>query len=117
NDRLEVYHHIRKDLDIPGLVLSLYPQVRSSGILDRVRDLACDLCSFFGNNFTCQRADYILCEDLSCNAVPEHKLLIEFIASYLCQVITSRIKEHTIDQALRAVNGKRFARTDLFVQL
>ena len=117
NNGLKIYHHIRKHLNVPGLVLSFYPQVRRGRVLDLIRDLAGDLCPLFGHNLFCQRAHYIFRKDPTCHTVFEHQLFIEFIASYFCQVITSRIKEHTVDQAFRTVYCQRLARTDLFVQL
>ena len=117
HNSLKVYHHIGKDLDISRLVLSLYPQVRSCRVLDRVCDLSCDLRAFLSYDLTCHRAHYILCEDTSCDTVFEHQLLIEFIASDFRQVIPARIEEHARDQTFRTVYRKRLSRTDLFVQL
>ncbi len=44
------------------------------------------------------------------------KLLIKFISADLGQIISAGIKEHRIDQAVSAFNGKRLAGTDLFVE-
>src|SRR5699024_9750223 len=110
-------HHIGKDLDIPRLILSLYPQIRSRRILDRIRDLAGDLRTFLRNDLTGDRAYSILCEDLSCDTVLEHQFLIKFIAADFREIVPARVKEHTCDKTFRTVYRKRFARTDLFVQL
>ena len=117
NDCLKVYHHVGKDFDISGSILSFNPQESNCRILNRIRDLTGDLCTFFSHNLSCQRTYHILCEDTSVYAVSKHQLLIEFIASYFRQIITSRVKEHAVDQTLRAVHCKGLARTDLFIQL
>ena len=117
NDCLKVYHHIGQNLDISGSILSFYPQILSRRILDRVSNLAGNLCPFFSHNFTCERAYNIFCQDTSVYTVPEHQFLIKFITAYFRQIVASRVKEHTVDEALRAVYCKRLARTDLFVQL
>ena len=44
------------------------------------------------------------------------KLLVEFIPADLCQIISAGVKEHGVDQAVRALDRKRFAGTDLFVE-
>ena len=69
NHRLEIHHHIRKDLDVPGLVLTLYPEIRRSRILNRIRDLTGDLRSFLRNDLAGDRAYYILCQNTSGNTV------------------------------------------------
>ena len=51
------------------------------------------------------------------NAVAKQQLFVEFVASDLCQIVSARVEEHRHDKALRALHGKRFARTDLFIQL
>ena len=51
-----------------------------------------------------------------CDAVAEQELLIEFITADLGQVISSRIEEHAMDQALSRIHCQRFARTDLLIQ-
>ena len=39
------------------------------------------------------------------DTVPEMELLIELIAAHLSQVIAAGVEEHSVDQALRALNG------------
>ena len=50
------------------------------------------------------------------NSFIEVKFLIKFITSDLGKIISSRIKEHRIDQALCALNCKRLAWTDFLIQ-
>ena len=114
-DGLQVHHHIGKDLDIAGAVLSVHPQVRSSGILDGIRDLAGDHRACLSDHLSRHRADHGLCQGLSLDTVLKHQLFIEFVTSYLGEVITPCVKKHAGDQAFRAVHRKRLARTDLLI--
>ena len=113
---LQIYHHIGKDLDIAGLVLSLYPDIRNCRILDLVCQFSCDRCSLFGNHFARHTTDHIFCQHTTFDTVFQSQFFIEFVTSYFCKIITSCIKEHTCDQTFRAVHCQRLARTDLFVQ-
>ena len=53
---------------------------------------------------------------MTADTVAQQKFFIKLIASDFCKIISSRIKEHTCDQALCTVNCQRLTRTDLFVQ-
>ena len=117
NNSLEVNHHIGKNLDISGSLFTLYPDVRYCRILDHISDLTSNLCSLFGNNFTCDRTYSILSEDLSWYTVLKKKLLIKLITSNFGKIITSWIKEHACNQAFCTVYCQRLARTDLLIEL
>ena len=109
HDRSEIYHHIGKDLNIPLLFRPADPYGRNRSILERVGKIPRNFCSRFCDHFPCNRALYILRQYLAADTVLQQKLFIKFISSYLCKIITPRIKEHAHDQALRAVHSQRLA--------
>ena len=112
---LQIYHHIRQNLDIAGLILSLYPYKRSTTVLDRICNLSCDQSSFFCNNLSCQLIHNILCHFLPFDTVFQCQFFVEFVTSDFCKIITSRIKEHACNQTFCTVHCKRLSRTDLLI--
>ena len=52
---------------------------------------------------------------MSIQTIVEMKLLIVFITAYTCQIISSYIKEHTLQQAGSTVGRKRLAWTNLLI--
>ena len=112
---LEIYHHIRKYFDITVTFFSCDPHIWNSCILDGICKFSVNDSSCFCNYFTCHRTYYVFGQRMSCDTVLEHKLLIKFITSNLCKVITSRVKEHAGDQTFCTVYSKRFTRTDLLI--
>ena len=54
---------------------------------------------------------------MSYDSVAKHKLLIKFIASCLCKIISSCIKEHSIYMDLSVFFIKRLTGTKLAVKL
>ena len=111
----QVYHHIGKNFNASFLVCSLDPYIWNSSILNLFRQFSGDLGSSFSNHFTCQYACNRLCQNLTCDTVLKRKLFIEFVSSYFCKVITSRIKEHAGNQALCTVYCQRLSRTNLLI--
>ncbi len=98
-------------------LLGLNPDIGDSGVLNRICHLPRD-----GVAGTCQDVavcliDHILCENVSGDAAPERELLVELVAADLCEIVSSGIEEHRVDQALCAVDRERFAGTDLLVEL
>ena len=119
----EVYHHVGKDLDLPALsVLSVslgapYEHVGNTGVLDPVAGSLGQGLPCLGKDLSGAAVHHILRQDLSVQAVAECKLLVEFISSYLGQIVASRIEEHAHNQAFCAFYGQRLARTYLLVKL
>jgi len=113
---LKIYHHIRKDLDVSLFIFTFYPQIRNGIVLDLICKFTSNLRTFFSNYLSRKLTHRILCKYAACNTVFQHQFLIEFITSNLCEIISSRIKEHAVDQTFRAVYCKRLARADLLVQ-
>ena len=59
----------------------------------------------------------VLCQNMTGDAVLEMQFLIEFIAPHLGKVISSGVKKHGHNQALRTVHRERFAGANLPVEL
>ena len=68
--------------------------------------------SCFGNDLTGGCIHHIICQREVFNPVFQRQLLIELITSNFRQVVTSRIKEHGVNQAPLHCPRQRFARTD-----
>ena len=71
HNSLQVYHHIRKNFNIAGAFLTLYPQKWNGRILDRIGKFSCDHGSCLRNHFPCNCADNLFCQSLSFHTVPE----------------------------------------------
>ena len=111
----QIYHHTGDNADIALLGLN-----HDKGYC-RVLNLICQLTGYLG---ACLSQDlsglgiyHIFSQHMAGDTVAKHQLLIELIASYLRQIISSRIEEHAHDQALCAVHGQRLTRTNLLIQL
>ena len=104
---------IGKDLHVP--LLGLYPYIGNSRVLDSRCLLHGHGLSSLGKDFAGCGIHHILCQDLTRDTVLKVKLLIKFISSDLCQIISSGVEEHAVQQTLGAVHGKRLAGTDLFI--
>ncbi len=113
---VDVDHHRGEDLHFSVKSLDGNENIRNRRILDLVGKLAGDLCACLGKDLAGARIDDILREDVIPDPVSQHELLVEFVAADLCEVISSRIKEHAVDKALRRIHCKRLARADLLVQ-
>ena len=109
----EIDHKVGKDFLLS--LLCLNPDIRDRSVLDRNGLLFCHHFSGLGKDFAGCGIYHILCQYLAGNTVFQVKLFIEFISSDLGKIISSRIEEHAVEQALRTVNRQRLARTDLFV--
>ena len=68
------------------------------------------------DNLTCCGIHNIISKSVSGKSVFKMKLLIKLITSNLSKIISSRVKKHSINKALRAVNWERFARSYLLIQ-
>ena len=108
------YHHIRKNFNISFFCLD--PHKRNCRILNGICQFFCNFCSCFCQNLSCCCINHIFSQNLSCNTVSQKQFFIKFISSYFCQIITFRIKEHTIDQTASAFHCQRLTRTDLLIQ-
>ena len=84
--------------------------------MDLIRQLTVHLRTGFRKDFSGGLIHHILGEDHAVDPIAQHQLLVEFITSHLCQIITPGIKEHGVDQALGALHRQRLAGTDLAVQ-
>ena len=79
--------------------------IRHSCILQGGCQLFRDSCPSLSQDLTRIRIYYILSKDMALDAVFEVKLLIKFISADFGQVITTRVKEHAVQQAFCTING------------
>ena len=68
-----------------------------------------------GHKYIAIRIQNILCKMMLINTVDRVQLLTQLIASSLCQVVTTRIKELRIHQCNGAIQCRDFIRTLIFV--
>ncbi len=113
---VDVHHHGGKHLDIAVKTFDGNENIRNSRVLDLIRELAGHLRARFRDDLAGRHVNDVLREDMVPDAVPEHQLLIEFVAADLREVIPSRVEEHPVDEALRRIDSQRFARADLLVE-
>ena len=73
--------------------------------------------AFFRQDFSGRRVHNGFSSNFLCNSVEKPQLLVEFISSDLCQVISLGIKKQRINQALRVFDDRGFTRPELFVNL
>ena len=111
----QFHHHIGQHLDI--LLRCHNPYGGNCRILDRIRDLSRHFISGGCYDLTGLHIHGILRQHAPSDSVFQHQLLIKFISAHFGQIVTPRIKEHTVDQARCAVHTERFAGTYLFIQL
>ncbi len=109
----DVYHHIGKNPYVA--LLTLNNNVRNSSILNPVGKFRRSNSSCFGKDFSGIRIYNILGNGLVLNTVAKFEFLIEFVTSYFCKIVSSRIEEHCIDKALCTFNSQRLAGTNLLV--
>ena len=110
-----VYHHIGKNLNVLFLCLDIYK--RNCCILNGICQFSSNLRAGCCQNLSGQSIHNILCQDVMSDSVSECKLFVEFISANLCQIISSGVKEHGVDQAFRALNTQGLTGTNFFVQL
>ncbi len=111
---VQINHQVRKHLHIA--LLRLHDNRRNGSILDLNRQLLGDQ-SAGGYHLSGCPVNDVLSQRKADNAVFQRKLLIEFIASHLREIVASRIKKHRVDQRLRTLHGERLARAQLFIEL
>ena len=109
----QINHHIGKNFYISFFCLN--PYKRNCRILNRICQFFCHFSSCFCQNLTWRSIYHVFCQNLSCDTVSQKQFFIEFVTSYFCQVITFRIKEHTVYQALCTLHCQRLTWTDLFI--
>ena len=109
----QFYHHIGKDLLYTFFCLNI--DSSNAGILDLLSQLFCHHCICFRNDLACCLINNIFSQLKTCDTVLQCQFLVELITTNLCQVISSRIKEHSVDEALCTFYSQRFTRTDLLV--
>ena len=97
--------------------LCLQSDKRNRSILYLSGKLFRDNRSRLGQHFPGLRADHILRQGKSRNAVAESKLFIKFIASHLGEIVPSHIKKHAIDKILRAVHCERLPWSQFLIEL
>ena len=114
DEACDVHHHIGKNPYVSLISLNL--NIRNSRILDPVRKIHGNGHAGLGNDLSRVGIDNITRKYLVSYTVTEHKLLIELISSDFGKIVSSRIKEHGIDEAFRALNRQRLARTYLLVK-
>ena len=110
----DVNHHVGKNLNVSLLRLDHY--VGNCRILDLVSKLSRYLGASLGDHVTVDGIDNVLRKDLMTDTIAKGKLLVELVASNLCEIITAGIKEHRLDQAVRTLNAQRLAGTDLLIE-
>ncbi len=96
---------------------SLNIHERNTRILNGLCQILIQHSTGLGQNLAGLHVHHIFRQSLSLQAVFKMKLFIKLVSSDLCQIISSGIKKHTVEQALRTVHGKRLTRADLLVQL
>ena len=97
-----VNHHIGENFN--SSLLNKKPYIRNCSILDSCCSLFCDEISRRCDNLTCCGIHNIISKSVSGKSVFKMKLLIKLITSNLSKIISSRVKKHSINKALRAVN-------------
>ena len=110
----DVYHQVGDNLYI--LLLSLDHDILYRRVLDHICQFHIYLGSCSSDGLAGERIQYILCQHVAHDTIHIRKLLIELETAYLCQIITSRVKEGCGHVALCALHGKRLTRTYLVVQ-
>ena len=111
----DIHHHAGQNFDFT--FLSLNPYKRNSRILDIICHLFCHDRAGLCQNLSCGTVYHILSQFVACNTIAQQKLLIKFVTSHFCQIISSWIEEHAHNQALSALHCQRLAGTNFFVQL
>ena len=119
----DIHHHIGNDIYLSFvkvvfriLELDFDHNKRNRLILDLIGTFPCK--PFAGlHDYLAVFPFHILCEDMSCDTVAERKLLCKFISSHMRKVITSCIKEHTLDKTSRIIYIKRLTGTQLLIKL
>jgi len=98
------------------MLFRLYKNVRNCSILDFSRFFLGQRNTGLGNNFTAFHINCIFGQSKTGDTIAKCKFFIKFITSYFSQIVSSHIKEHTINKALGTIDGKWLARTQFFVQ-
>ncbi len=112
---VQVDHEVGKDLDVA--LLCPDHDIRHSRVLDLVGHLPGDSIPGAAENIPVGLIHNILSQHMAGDPAAHGKLLVEFIAAHLGQIISPGIKEHGVDQAVRALDGKGLTRPDLLVEL
>ncbi len=110
----DVDHQVAEHLDIA--LFRADPHIGDRAVLDLVGHLSCYDFAGCPQNIAVCLIHYIFRQDLVLDAASESELLVEFVSADLGEIISAGIKEHRVDQAVRALDGKRLAGTDLLVQ-
>ena len=78
------------------LLLALNPYKRNACVLDVSSKFLGNLGSLLRQNLSGGCINHILSQDMTYDTVLKVKLFIEFIATYLCQIVAARIEEHAV---------------------
>ena len=84
-------------------------------ILDLIAQFHCQDRTFFSHNFTCHRIHYVFSQNRISHTVSQCQFFIEFITAYFCQIVSLRVKEHTIQQRSGAFYCRGFTGTQLLI--
>ena len=111
----DIYHHAGEHLYIA--LFRLNPHIGNRRVLNPVRQFSVRLGSGLCQHLARSGIHHVFRQHMAGNPVSQHQLLIKFIPSHLGQIISSGVKKHAGNQALRAFHRQRLAGPDFFVQL
>ena len=78
------------------LLLALNPYKRNACVLDVSSKFLGNLGSLLRQNLSGGCINHILSQNVTYDTVLKVKLFIEFITTYLCQIVAARIEEHAV---------------------
>ena len=109
----QIHHHVGENLLVS--LHALDPHKGDTCVLDLLRLFLVKDLSRLCQDLTRRHIHGVFCQSVACQAVLEGQFFIKFITAYLGQIISSRVKEHAVKQALGAVYGQGLARTYLLI--
>ena len=109
-----VNHHVGENLNV--LLFCLDHDIRDTSVLNPICKLSAYGSTSLSDDLTGCHINNIFSQSLLIDTILQSELLVELITSNLCQIITSGIEEHTIDQSLCTIYRQRFARANLAVE-
>ncbi len=110
----QVNHEVGQDLDV-ALIRSDH-DIGDSRVLDEVGHLTGHGFTGTAQNIPVCLIDNVLGENVTGNPAAHCQFLVEFISADFGQIISPGIKEHGVDQAVRALNRERLAGTNFLIE-
>lgn len=99
----QVYHHIGQHLLLA--LRSFNPYKRNCCILNLICHFLIQLGAGLCQNLSGGGVNDIFRQGMAFNAILKCQFFIKFITAYFCQIISSGVKEHTVEQTLCTING------------